>query len=121
MPYIMGLEGPRPSPFQAAGAQLLGFMPNPLALAAARSEGPDNCCWQCACSENVCCDLYSPASRAYAAVKRFAAKGGGSKALRGPFTPITARPLLAVGALLFGAWLAGSSSGQKFVRRVRGK
>ena len=109
MPYIMGLEGPRPP-----RASLLG-------LAAGRSEGPDNCCWQCACSENVCCDLYSPTSRAYAAVKRFAAKSGGGKALHGLFTPVTSRPLLAAGALLFGAWLAGSKSGQKLVARVRRK
>lgn len=106
MPYIMGLEGPR-----APRPSLFG-------LAAGR-EDPGNCCWHCPCPSNICCDPQSASSRAYAAVRRVAARAGGARALSGVFTPVTSRPLLAVGALLFGAWLAGSKSGQKLVARVR--
>lgn len=108
MPYIMGLEGPRPSLFGLAAGRKV-------------SDGPPKpeCCWTCACSENVCCDLSSTRSRAYAAVRRVAARASSGGQMAGIFTPVTSRPLLAVGALLFGAWLAGSKSGQKLVSRVR--
>lgn len=116
MPFIMGLEGPRPSPFQAAGAELLGLVPKPLArpmLGAARTE----CCWQCSCETNPCCDSASPTSRAVAAVRRMTARAP-QRALHGLFTPVTAHPVLAIGGILFGAWLAGSSRGRALVRRV---
>lgn len=121
MPFIMGLEGPRPSPFQAAGAELLGLVPKPLArpmLGASRREGPENCCWHCPCESNVCCDSSSPTSRAVAAVRRVTARAP-QRALHGLFTPVTSHPVLAIGGILFGAWLAGSSRGRALVRRVR--
>lgn len=107
MPFIMGLEGPR--------------VPRPslFGLAAGR-EDPSNCCWHCSCESNICCDGASPTSRAYAAMRRSVARAP-RRQLRGPLAPITSRPLLAIGALLFGAWLAGSTSGQKLVSRVRGR
>lgn len=112
----MGLEGPRPSPFQAAGAELLGLVPKPLArpmLGAARTD----CCWQCSCETNPCCDSASVTSRANALARRTIMKVA-PRTLQGLFTPVTAHPVLAIGGILFGAWLAGSSRGRALVRRV---
>jgi hypothetical protein len=43
-----------------------------------------------------------------------------SAELHGVFDPVKAHPLLAVGGVLFGMWLAGSTKGRRLVRRARG-
>lgn len=41
--------------------------------------------------------------------------------LSGLLDPIKVYPLWAIGGVLFGAWLAGTTTGRSIVRKIRGK
>lgn len=68
MPFIMGLEGPRPTLLGAAHGELLAAVPRPFWRAGSklstlvRSAGDPKCCWNCSCESNPCCDGYTGAS-----------------------------------------------------------
>lgn len=139
MPFIMGLEGPRPSTAQMVHGELLGAVPRPWwrlkatldgiigtggrsTRAAAAATGPENCCWTCACSGNVCCDDRSPASVArhnfmHALTTKAVTRSGAPLRGLGLFQPIQGHPWLVIGGVLLGAWLAGSSKGRALTKR----
>lgn len=133
MPIIMGLEGRRQvTPWAKIQSEAYAMLPRPFWRASARldgalgarvADGPPKpeCCWTCACSENVCCDLYSPASRAYAAVRRTMAKSASGRALKGITDGFRWHPVLTFAGIFAGLWLAGTASGQRVVKKIRRK
>ncbi len=99
MAFSIGLEGPRPTPMQAAGTQLLGLVPRRAQRAVL--DGIDD-------------RWFGPRLAPNRGPVQFFGLGG-------IFTPIQTHPVVAIGALLFGAWLGGTSSGKALVRRFRRK
>lgn len=129
MPIIMGLEGPPVMPWAKIQSEAYAMLPRPFwrmgaNLGAAKTgTGPDGgeCCWTCACSENICCDLYSPTSRAYAAVRRTISKSASGRALKGITDGFRWHPVLTFAGIFAGLWLAGTASGQRVVKTIRRK